>query len=46
MLTGVGRFGQIRRSAIALTVKLLNYVLSAPYVDLPLVGVREPRYVR
>jgi hypothetical protein len=24
---------------------LLNYVLSDPYVDVPLVGVREPRFV-
>jgi len=24
---------------------LLNYVLSDPYVDVALVGVREPRYV-
>jgi hypothetical protein len=24
---------------------LLNYVLSGPYVDVALVGVREPRFV-
>jgi hypothetical protein len=40
-----GRVERVRRSAIPLTIKLLSYVLSDPYVDPPLVGMREPRYV-
>jgi hypothetical protein len=34
-----------RESALDVGRLLLNYVLSDPYVDVALVGVREPRFV-
>jgi hypothetical protein len=34
-----------RESALDAGRLLLNYVLSDPYVDVALVGVREPRFV-
>ena len=35
----------MQRDSSVNDVKLLKYVLSDPYVDVALVGVREPRFV-